>query len=211
MATNRYFADISSNNSFFDAEDYRRGGHLLIAIKATQGTGYVNPSYAKWVEEAHKAGLTVLHYHFAATNDPKAEAQHYLNTIAPHFKKGKDQTVLDLEVTVQDNPGQGYTLTDPVNFRKWFDIETFRRGHHPVLYSYASYLRKYGPGLNPASKKIWVADYETHPQGGWWGKSWAWQFTDGVNGPKPHSCMGIGRCDVSEINPATYIRLRAKI
>lgn len=205
MASNRYFADISSNNSFFDAADYRRGGHLLIAIKATQGTGYVNPDYARWVEEAHKAGLVVLHYHFAATQDARAEAKHFLQTIGPHFKKGKDQTVLDLEVTTQP----GYSITDPVNYRKWFDAELFRYGHRPVLYSYASYLREHGSGLRPASKKIWVADYETHPKGGWWGNSWAWQFTDGVNGPRPHSCMGIGQCDVSEINTASYLRLRA--
>jgi lysozyme len=207
MASNRYFADISSNNSFFDAEDYRKGGHLLVAIKATQGTSYVNPDYKKWVLDAHNHGLTVLHYHFATTNDPVAEANHFLSTTRNYFGK-KDSLVLDLEVTAQDNPGQGYTLTNPVNYRKWFDTQLFRHGHKAILYSYASYLRQYGAGLNPISKKVWVADYETHPQGGWWGNSWAWQFTDGEHGPKPHSCMGVGRCDVSLVNPATYLRLR---
>jgi lysozyme len=205
MASNRYFADISSNNSFFDAEDYRKSGHLLVAIKATQGTGYVNPKYAQWVQSAHKAGLTVLHYHFAEKQNPVGEANHFLNTIKPHFGK-KDSLVLDLEVTV--DPANGYEITNPVNYRKWFDTQLFRRGHRSILYSYASYLRQFGPGLRPISKKIWVADYETHPQGGWWGNSWAWQFTDGEHGPKPHSCAGIGQCDVSLVNPATYLRLR---
>jgi lysozyme len=197
MAKNRYFADISSNNAWFSAKDYKAGGHLLVAIKATQGHNYVNPDYAKWVEMAHSCGLVVLHYHFAETDDAVGEANHFLATVQGHFGK-RDSLVLDLETP----------KANAVAYRQGFDAELFRHGHKSILYSYAAYLREHGSGLRPASGKIWVADYETHPQGGWWGKSWAWQRTDGTNGPNPHSCMGIGKCDVSEVNPATFIRLR---
>ena len=99
MSPNHFVADISSNNLSFDAAQYAAAGHVLVGIKATEDTGYVNPNHTTWTLHAHSCHVGVLHYHFARPDlntEPTAEARHFLS-VALRNAGGRDYLVLDLE------------------------------------------------------------------------------------------------------------------
>lgn len=207
MSTNRYFGDVSSNNAHYDASAYRhKGGHLIVGIKATEGTGYVNPRYAQWVEDSHKQGVAVMHYHFAHP-ESKATGQqefaHFWNTASHHFAEG-DYVVFDEETNL------GAWKHDAAHCHEFY-VAAKGVHHDPVLYGSLSYLEQLGPEAVPPEDRIWVAAYGPEPKSLPKGmKIWAWQRTDGRSGPEPHSCAGIGVCDVSILNEATYTMLKGR-
>ena len=82
------FADLSSNNGAIprsEFEGYART-HDAVAIKATEGIGYVNPYFAEQVKWCKELGLLVVPYHFAdaATNPALTgavqEGTHFVET-----------------------------------------------------------------------------------------------------------------------------------
>lgn len=64
-------------------------------IKATQGTGYVNPSCNAQYAHAKKNGLLLGLYHYAGGGDPVAEADYFLKNIGNYI--GEAMLVLDWE------------------------------------------------------------------------------------------------------------------
>jgi hypothetical protein len=73
--------DISSNqhpnNAPINWNQVAGAGVTAAFIKATEGTGYVNPFFQSDMLAAQKAGLLVCGYHFASMGDPVAEAQKF--------------------------------------------------------------------------------------------------------------------------------------
>lgn len=201
-----YFADVSSNNPAFDAHAYKAAGHTIVAIKATEATGYTNPRYAEWVRAARRTRLTVAHYHFARPerHDGAAEFAHFWEVAGPVFKRG-DYVVLDLETNAGDPRAN-------VAFAHAFYAACKAKGHNAVLYGSSSYIWSCGPALAPPGGRVWVAAYGPRPGALPAGmRQWAWQFTDGQIGPAPHACAGVGHCDVSTVNRRTQLALRARM
>lgn len=199
----RLFADVSSNNARFDAAAYRSAGHRLIAIKATEGVSYNNPEYGPWVAAAHQHKLVVAHYHFARPgNDAITEARHFWGVVKSRFRKG-DYLVLDLEV--KHPGGDARTASWAGAF-----VAALRSlsGHTPILYTYASFLNEVGPSVVRRTPRVWIAQYAPAAQWpNWVSRRWAWQRTDGVNGPPPHGLPGVGKCDVSILNRRSFLRV----
>lgn len=82
------FVDLSSNNGRIPRarfEHYAKA-HDLVAIKATEGTGYVNPYFAEQVKWCRELGLLVMPYHFAdpisnpSMTQAEEEARHFVRT-----------------------------------------------------------------------------------------------------------------------------------
>lgn len=88
---------------FIDIASYQAGLDLRAAaseidgviIKATEGTGYVNPSCDEHWGQACDAGLLRGFYHFAGDSDPVAEADYFMQHTAGYF--GSGVPVLDWE------------------------------------------------------------------------------------------------------------------
>lgn len=88
---------------FIDIASYQAGLDLRAAaseidgviIKATEGTGYVNPSCDEHWNQACDAGLLRGFYHFAGDSDPVAEADYFMQHTAGYF--GSGVPVLDWE------------------------------------------------------------------------------------------------------------------
>lgn len=201
----RLFADISSNNNGFDAQSYRRAGHRLIAIKATEGIGYINPEHALWSREAHGHGIRVLHYHFCrppAAGLQSAEAATFWSVVKPTWQKG-DLMAFDLETT----GGQTYGWLRRYLGTLDTHLATIS-GHHARLYSGEDFIRSLDPVGEVAGGLCWAAAYGLQkpvlPRGL---RVWAWQYTDGTEGPRPHAFAGVGRCDGSVLNLASALRL----
>lgn len=200
---NRFFADISNNNTqTVDWNAYRnKGGHVLVGLKASEGESFIDKTHASRSAHAHQAGVWVAHYHFGHPDlNPVEQAQFFWAQVKPHFA-GKDFACIDIEVT----GGLSYGAVG--QWVRRFDAE-FRRvsGHTLVGYSGEDFLAHMGPcGI----KRWWVAKYGPPPVHAPAGASvWAWQMNDGEVGPGPKACAGIGGCDVSELNRLTYWRLR---
>ena len=209
--TDSLFADLSANNSSFTAKSYAAAGHLAVSIKATEDHTYVSPPYARWVNDAHAHKLAVFHYHFARPEHggPDAQAEHFWHTVKPHFRRPGDYVVVDVE-TGSPAAGKAFTTEYDKHLKKI-------SGTHPVLYTFLSYFNE--GNLTISSKRIWIAAWGSERPGSahWDGLEggqdvWAWQYTDGVNGPEPHSFAGIsGSCDGSRLNPQTTKSLKAQL
>lgn len=198
----KLFADISNNNPSFDAKKYA-AKYDLIVMKASEGKTFQDPVYIKRARAARKAGLTVYSYHFArpSNNSGRAEAWnfcHQVKKVGPLRKS--DRYVLDWEDTNYKSKGdkwirqfvrecdrQGVPVTIiysggwylPGTISYW---PTQADGKTPLRYWHSAYAAKISNVPANAKKHLW-----------------AWQFTDGVNGPEPHSMPGIGRCDVNRL------------
>lgn len=71
--------DIAS----YQPTDYGTAGLGFVMVKATEGTGYVNPRHAAQVAHARAHGLVVGHYHFARPGDFPYQVAYFLQHAAP--------------------------------------------------------------------------------------------------------------------------------
>src|SRR5579863_6264399 len=71
--------DVSHHNGAIDWPAVAGAGIILAFIKATQGTGFVDPAFARNRGAAAKAGVLIVPYHFIDTADADAQAAHFLD------------------------------------------------------------------------------------------------------------------------------------
>lgn len=196
------FADVSSNNGPISVPHYSRAGHVLLAIKATQGVSYVNPDYLEQVSIAHEYGLTVLHYHFC---EPELQAgtlgeiEHFRNWYNKVYRRG-DYTCFDIE------------KNQSTRYCQRLLREYYLRTHHGcVLYCDRSDFQDKYNGVYIPELELWIANYSSNPVNvGSNHKLLAEQYTDGKEGPEPHFYSGIGKSDGSYLSsgPARALFIR---
>ena len=205
----RTFADLSNNNAVnVNWPPYRKSGHILVLLKATEGESFIDQTHGGRAVHARAAGIHPGHYHFAhCDSSPIQQAQFFWSIVRPVFR-GWDPLVLDVEQGGQN----GKSVQECAHWTTAFDVE-FRKvsgGHELILYSDASFLSELvRAGAHVQGTRAWIAAYGSEPPApkGW--SKWGHQFTDGEAGPLPHSCAGIGQCDVSTLNPKSYLGLLA--
>lgn len=182
-------ADVSSNNGQISVANYSRAGHCVIAVKASEGTGYTNPDHFGQCNEAHDFGLTVVHYHFCRPGDTAAQISHFREVYNKAWRDG-DYACFDIEI-----PDLGTSFATRI--LKEYLVATQRE---PLLYTYKDFFEKKLHGVQIPGNRCWIADYSPFvirlpkPY-----QLWAKQYTDGVEGPEPHFYSGIGKCDGSEV------------
>lgn len=173
------FVDVSSAQGAYKVGSYGEDG---VIVKATQGTGYVNPFCDGVAQQAIKAGMPWGLYHYAGGGDPVAEADFFLvNTSGYHVLANKPAVILDWEEF------QNSAYGDNTWCSKWLDRVKSKLGVQPGLY---------GNGGNvvgqPVSVKstawLWLAGYPTMADVGWspsamsygnqgWPVVTGWQFS----------------------------------
>lgn len=67
--------DIASYQAGTDLAEVRGEGFAFAYVKASQGTGYIDPYYAGWA--ANPGGLIMIPYHYVTTDDPAAQARFF--------------------------------------------------------------------------------------------------------------------------------------
>lgn len=171
--------------SFLDTSNWQGGynpaliGADAVIVKATEGTGFVDPYCDSIIQQAVAAGMPWGFYHFAGDGDAVAEAVHFINNCSNYF--GSGIPVLDWE---------GNQGVDWVNRF----VETVHEHTGVWTWIYANPWRFNQGGVNPNCAR-WVASYPdvaspTWSQAQGWdcpaadGNVVAWQFcSDGaVNG-----------------------------
>lgn len=168
--------------NFIDTSNWQGGynpaltGADAVIVKATEGSGFVDPYCDSIIQQAIAAGIPWGFYHFAGDRDAVAEAVHFINNCSNYF--GQGIPVLDWEVD------QGI---DWVN--RFVETVHEQTGVWPWIY--ANPWRFNRGGVNPNCAR-WVASYPdvaspTWSQAQGWdcpaadGNVVAWQFcSDGV-------------------------------
>ena len=167
-----------------------QSGILAAIQKATQGTGYADPTFAANRQAIKAAGLLFGAYHFGDGSDGAAQAQHFLSVANPQTN---DLVALDLE---SNSAGPSMTLEEA---RAFVTVIHDRINKWPVLYGGHTLkdLLNGQPDQLLAQCPLWLAQYGPAAvvPPGW--PTWSlWQFTDGMV-PAPNSIAGIGHCDCS--------------
>lgn len=208
MTYSREFADLSSNNNEFDAPLYRSTGHILVAIKATEGINYTNPDHRAWSLHAGMNWVSVVHYHFARPdqgNLPADEANHFLDEALP-LAGWWDYLVVDVE---RGTPS-GWNH-DPA-WTRAFDAQVQARSRfHSIMYASRSTMQEFEGWLVGNKRRVWDADWSADPDYAPPGYACVFrQHTDGVTGTPPHSIPGVGECDVNTMSVPMLRALSAR-
>lgn len=186
--------DLSHHNHKPDLQAAADAGILGVIHKATQGTGFVDPTLIENCAKAKAAQLFWGAYHFGVAGDGAAQANRFLEVVQPE----KD-TLLALDFE-QNHVDDSMTLDQARAFIARVRETT---GQFPGLYG-GSYLRQLlarGKDDLLASCWLWLAQYGATPNvpPNW--PFWTmWQYTDGAHGDEPHGVPGIGRCDRDKFN-----------
>jgi lysozyme len=83
MATDPSVIDISHYQPDPDWQALKGAGVIGVILKATEGTSYVDPTFAARRQAAKAAGLLTSSYHFLHHGQAAAEIEHYLKTVMP--------------------------------------------------------------------------------------------------------------------------------
>lgn len=139
-------------------------------VKATQGTGYVNPDCVRAVEQALAAGKPAGVYHYiSGSRSPEAEADFFVDQITGWL--GRVVLVLDWE----ENENSAWGNEDWL--RRMAQRVIDRTGTRPIIYASAAVF----PWGLCASMDLgaWVAQYADMEPRGWEADPWR-SFSGGV-------------------------------
>jgi len=158
-----------------------------VMLKATQGTGFIDPTFLDRAAEAKDAGLLVGAYHFLDSSDPAAQAAHFL-TVALS-EAGVRWLALDWEPYPPSQASVMQAATAAASIQA-------ATGAWPVIYMIRSMLL--APNKTLSNCPLWLAEYGTRPILPPGFSRWLlWQHTDGQVGPAATPVPGIGPCDRS--------------
>jgi lysozyme len=170
-------------------------GCVGVIWKCSQGTGYQDPTYNAARAAAYAAGLLWGLYHFADSSDVDGQVNNFLSYGLP---TSTDLISLDFE----DNGSASMSLADAEAWIQKVE-DNLGRPNECVLYSGNRIKETLGnkPSAFWSARRLWLAQYtSSQPDvpAAWKSKNyWIWQFTDGSNGPQPHSASGCGTCDMN--------------
>ena len=144
--------------NFIDIASYQEGLNLSkvnidgVIVKATEGTGYLNPCFKGHAGDALKLGLKLGIYHFARNatgNSAKAEADYFINNTKSYI--GKAIPVLDWED--KDTSNVDWAL-------EWLKTVEKAYGCKPWIYMSESVVNAHDwKKVADAGYGLWVAKY----------------------------------------------------
>lgn len=120
----------------------------FVIVKATQGIGYVSPTFKAQIEQADSLGKLLGVYHYASAGGAEKEANHFLNTV--HDYIGKAILVLDWEGEQNANFNNPSYAMDFLNHVK------SKTGVTPFIYMSKSVCRQY---KWDSEYPLWCAQY----------------------------------------------------
>lgn len=136
----------------------------FVIVKATQGTGYVSPTYKSQIAQADSLGKLLGVYHYASTSGGAiAEAKHFLNTVKDYI--GKAIMVLDWEGEQNSN------FKNPEYALSWLRYVKQETGITPFIYMSKSVCRQYA-SVWDASYPLWCAQYKNQQPSGYQENPW---------------------------------------
>lgn len=179
--------DASNNNGAVDFHAVKQAGAVGVWLKVSEGTSFVDATYAHNRAAASAAGLKVGGYHFGhPSNDPVEEANHFLSLLMLH--PGDLVPMLDLEATDGKTSAQVHDWAV-----KFLQVVKAAKKEWPGTYSGDDFMHANALDTLPGPK--WVADYGHVPV---YCTHWdAWQESD-------HGICGLDTSVVRSLALLTY-------
>jgi GH25 family lysozyme M1 (1,4-beta-N-acetylmuramidase) len=131
--------------SGYQSVNFSTKGLAFAFVKATEGTGYVNPRYAGQVATARAAGLVVGHYHFGK-NGGVAEADYFLKKVQLHTG---DILAFDWETSGVSQAERDAFISH---------VKAKVPGHKVVLYCNVDYWTHRDSDNGGPADGLWIAD-----------------------------------------------------
>lgn len=193
--------DVSSWQGNLTAADYQtlaQNGVKAVTIKASEGTGYINPYLSQQVQYAQQAGLSINFYHFVhftTTDQAAQEAQNFMNAVQSVTSSKDVVMVADFE---SSELGGISKANNDANLAA-SDSALNQGGYNKTdLYTMASWL---GVKVDTnASNQGWIADYPATPTGSKYPSANAWQWASDYRFPNINQNL-----DVSQLNNSFYL------
>jgi lysozyme len=180
--------DLSHYNTDVDFAKVRAAGVIGVIHKATQGAGFVDPTYARRRQQASQARLLWGAYHFGTSDDVSGQVANFLNTTQPD---GRFLLVLDFE-------RNGYGTMSLDQAKQFLAAVAAQTNQRPVLYTGGYYDQCTGnqPDSSMAQYRVWWSEYADAPKvNPTWPAYWLWQYSDGRAGPDEKVVDGAAFCD----------------
>lgn len=190
------FADLSHHQPTFSLPQYRNS-RPVIALKATEGTGFVDNRFAERWKMC--AGMPRIAYHFARAKFNGADEYRHLISVVQStrdWNPAKDVIALDVE----DDETPARALANAQEFMAAAVANGHTRG---LIYTYPSYVTEhklYANNFPTGWRRLWYANYSAVSDPGMpmppgWDRSqlYARQYTDKA------AVAGVGVCDDSRI------------
>ena len=139
----------------------------FVIVKATQGTGYINPDFRRMADAVLKAGKLLGIYHYGAGGNPISEAEFFLGTIRPYIGKA----VLAVDWEKDQNPAFGRNDVDWS--KKWLDHVKDKTSVRPFIYmSKISGCRAHNWSAVAKDYPLWGAQYASNATTGYQSRPW---------------------------------------
>lgn len=147
-----------------DISSYQSGIDLTVVpcdfviIKATQGTGYVNPDCDRAYQQAKRAGKLRGTYHYVGGGNAVAEADYYVNNIKGYLRDG----LLAIDWEAEQNSAWGNEAYLEQLVRRVIERTSIK----PLIYSMASRYAQVAAVAKKLDCGLWVAEYaDMNPTG----------------------------------------------
>jgi GH25 family lysozyme M1 (1,4-beta-N-acetylmuramidase) len=162
--------DVSRWQGTINWDIYKVNTNFCI-LKATEGTGFVDPEFVRNQSEGHRTGVPLGFYHFARPdlgNSPQAEVDFFLSKLGP-LTEG-EVLVLDYEPPSQNAGHIAWCRT-------WLDYVFSKNGVRPLIYLNQSQISTFdwSPVVN-GGYGLWIAAYTNDPNNNTFNDG-EWPFT----------------------------------
>lgn len=151
-----------------DISSYQSGINLsvvpcdFVIVKATEGTGYVNPDYTRAYTQAKNAGKCLGIYHYANGGNVKAEADYFLKQVGDRV----GEAILILDWEAKDTPV--FDVNDFNWVKSWCDYVKDKTDVAPMVYVQQNAMGR----ILGAGYPLWVAQYADMNPTGYQTKPW---------------------------------------
>ncbi|WP_410647879.1 lysozyme [Amycolatopsis sp. cmx-4-54] len=177
--------DVSGHQGEVDWPTAASTGAKFVYVKATEGTGFVNPRFVQQYNGSYGVGLIRGAYHFARPDisDGAAQAHYFVDHGGGWSKDGKTLPgALDVEYNPYGETCYGKTPAQMVAWVTSFATTYLQRtGRHPTIYTSTSWWKRCTGNSNAFwQNPLWLARYNTAigelPAS--WKTHTIWQFAD---------------------------------
>lgn len=177
--------DLSHHQGAVDWSGVAGAGIAFAYLKASEGTGYVDPTFAAHRTAARRNGLRVGGYHyFQLCSAGLAQAEHLISVLGPRLRPDDLAPAVDLELagSCADPPPRDQLLTQVRAFLRRLQQEYDVR---PVVYLFPDFEARFGFADELATYPQWVRRLGGRPPQRPWR---VWQHDQhgtvpGVSGP----------------------------
>ncbi|MGW7519455.1 lysozyme [Streptomyces sp. NPDC054796] len=177
--------DVSSHQGTVNWVRAKANGARFVYVKATEGTHYKNPYFARQFRGARKAGILHGTYHFARADKSSGKRQAaYFTANGGTWKR--DGWTLPPAVDLEAAYGSRCHGLSKARMRAWiraFSEETRRRtGRYPAIYTSTRWWKSCTGNSRAfaARHPLWLADWSRSagPLPAGWGTRTIWQYAN---------------------------------